>query len=96
MLILLLVLFLLPKSKAAVEKASAPLLLNMPLLFIPAVMGVVHYWQNIKTHWLGLFLAIVVSTIMSLGLSAKFSEWLMKKRSSHTTLKTSEDTTPDD
>ncbi len=58
---------------------AKPLLGHMSLFFIPAIVAIVNYIDLIIAFPMALFLAIVVSTLISLALTALLSQWLMKK-----------------
>jgi holin-like protein len=51
------------------------LLQNLSLLFVPAGVGVVTQLDVLGRNWLPVTVAIVVSTILGLGVTA----WLMQK-----------------
>ncbi|MFC3093023.1 CidA/LrgA family protein [Alteromonas sediminis] len=59
---------------------AQPVLQNMTLFFIPAVLGVVAYTGMINKAWLALVMAIVVSTIICLGLCGLATQYLLASR----------------
>ncbi len=60
-----------------VSIASAPLLKHMSLFFLPAIVAIANYTDLIKAYPLALLLAIVVSTLVSLALTAIIANKLM-------------------
>lgn len=81
MLLLLMALVINGKTPAGLDFAAKPLLGHMSLLFVPAILGIWHYQELIRSNWLALSLAVVVTTIVALAVTA----WLMEKiqRSTH-------------
>lgn len=61
--VLLLLLGHIPKS---LSLASAPLLQHMNLLFIPAAVGIMGLGALLSDYWVGIIMAMLVSTILGL------------------------------
>ncbi len=78
LVLLLLLLLIRGRDSANLTHSVQPLLKHMSLFFVPATLGVGLYWHLLWAHWLPLLLAIVVSTIISLSLSAKFNMFILK------------------
>jgi putative effector of murein hydrolase LrgA (UPF0299 family) len=76
-LVFLLILLIIRHGKVTKElKPTAQMLLqNLSLLFVPAGVGVVTQLDVLGRNWLPVTVAIVVSTILGLGVTA----WLMQK-----------------
>lgn len=70
MLLLLGILLLRGRSPGSVGHASQPLLGHMSLLFVPAVVGVMLFWPEVKQNLIGIVLALVATTVISMGLTA--------------------------
>ncbi|MBZ2161627.1 CidA/LrgA family protein [Alteromonas stellipolaris] len=83
LLILLAVLFIVPKAEPLVARAASPLLSHMSVLFVPAVLGVSAYWKEIAQNGWAIGIAIVFTTCISLGISAKIAEKLLASRHGH-------------
>ncbi len=79
LLLMLIALIIRGRPATAVSLAAAPLLKHMSVLFVPAVLGVGLYWHDIQQHAWSLFMAIGVSTAMSLGVTA----WLAVRILAH-------------
>ena len=75
--VLLVALVLFHRVPNSIELASKPLLTYMSLFFVPAIVAIVDYTQLILQFPWALFLAIVVSTLLSLGLTALIAQKLM-------------------
>lgn len=75
--VLIIVLVLVRSVPSSIELASKPLLTYMSLFFVPAIVAIVNYTQLIQQFPWALFLAIVVSTLLSLGLTALIAQKLM-------------------
>ncbi|GGW72640.1 CidA/LrgA family protein [Alteromonas halophila] len=80
LLLLLAGLMLRSSSSRAVAQAASPLLKHMSVLFVPAVMGVGMYAAPIREYALSLFIAIVVTTAVSLGLTAWVTSRILASR----------------
>ena len=80
LLLMLVVLILRGRPAAAVGLAASPLLKHMAVLFVPAVMGVGLYWQDIQQQAWPLFVAIVITTTLSLGITAWAATHILSPR----------------
>jgi holin-like protein len=80
LLALLGVLFAFPLLERHVASFAMAPLKHMSLLFVPAVLGVTLYWNDIVNNALALFVAIVVTTALSLGVTAWSAQWLLSKK----------------
>tara|TARA_B100002049_G_C15944510_1_gene317795 strand:+ start:181 stop:561 length:381 start_codon:yes stop_codon:yes gene_type:complete len=74
LLILLALLLWRGRQPASVSAAASPLLSHMSVLFVPAVLGVGLYWEDIQANGVSLALAICVSTGFCLGLAGAISQ----------------------
>lgn len=68
---------------ACVSDAAALLLNNLAMLFVPAGVGVMVYFNLIAQQWLPLLIATVVSTIAVLAVTGLTSKWLTKGEECH-------------
>lgn len=59
-----------PAKETPLGAASAFLLANLSLLFVPAGVGIVAHGAVIASHGLGLAVALVLSTLISLAVTA--------------------------
>ncbi|MCW8092799.1 CidA/LrgA family protein [Alteromonas sp. ASW11-130] len=64
----------------SISVAAKPLLGNMAFFFIPAVMGIAIYWSTLQDNIVSITIAIVGSTILSLGVSYWISKKLLSSR----------------
>lgn len=62
-----------------IANAANPLLAHMSLFFIPAIVAIVNFIDLIAAFPLALFFSIVVSTLVSLAITAWISQKLMHK-----------------
>lgn len=82
MFLLLLILFLLSKSKrfagarntdsahsSSIDRAANGILANLSLLFVPAAVGIIQHLPLIADHTTGLVIAILGSTLLTLLVS---------------------------
>ena len=70
MLLLLGWLFIRGGVDANVESTTSGLLGHFSLLFVPAGVGVMVHWESIRAGWLALAVALVVSTVIGLVVTA--------------------------
>ncbi|MEN9432981.1 MAG: hypothetical protein RLZZ422_570 [Pseudomonadota bacterium] len=68
----------------ALEVAATGLLSHLSLLFVPAGVGLMVYFDYIAREWLPITIAVVISTLFTLGFSALLMQSLQRlfKRSS--------------
>jgi holin-like protein len=70
-LILLLAWFQLRKKVAEpVDLVASTLVKHLGLLFIPAAVGVVIYWPQIRSHAVAVGVALAVSVVMTIAVTA--------------------------
>ncbi|MFB1036510.1 MAG: CidA/LrgA family protein [Sinobacterium sp.] len=62
-----------------ISNAANPLLAHMSLFFIPAIVAIVNFIDLIAAFPLALFFSIVVSTLVSLAITAWISQRLMHR-----------------
>jgi holin-like protein len=74
MLLLLAMLLITRKVPADMDDASGALLSHLSLLFVPAGVGVMVHMDLLGDEWLPILVALIVSTVASMALSA----WAMK------------------
>ncbi|NDW20516.1 CidA/LrgA family protein [Alteromonas hispanica] len=77
LVILLAVLFFVPNLEKSTTLVALPFLKHMSVLFVPAVLGVSLYWNDIASNSVALFVAIVGTTALCLGLTGWFAGKLM-------------------
>ena len=78
---LLAMLFLFPQLEVHTSRFVTFPLKHMSLLFIPAVLGVSIYWADIQSNALAIAIANIVTTSISLGITAWFSQQLFNGKS---------------
>jgi holin-like protein len=76
----LLFLYLVVKSDAAPRLAptTVEFLKHLSLLFIPAGVGIMVHAQRVAAEWLPIAAALIVSTVVSLVVTALVLRWLQK------------------
>lgn len=77
MLLLFFALLASPRLMERIEESSHHVLKHMSLFFIPAGAGIMVSANGIAQHWLALSVAIVVSTVLTLIVTAASMRWLM-------------------
>lgn len=77
MLLLFFALLASPRLMERIEESSHHVLKHMSLFFVPAGVGIMVSASGIAQHWLALSVAIVVSTVLTLIVTAASMRWLM-------------------
>lgn len=67
----------------ALSSATNSLLSHFSLLFVPAGVGVMIYFNQIKDEWLPISVAVIVSTILTLVITALTMKFLLGLFSAH-------------
>lgn len=62
------------------RETAGNMLQHLSLLFVPAGTGVIVYGALIREQWLALGMALVVSTVLALALTALCLRWLLSRR----------------
>lgn len=78
MTLLFISLVLYKRVPAALETASNTLLSHLSLLFIPAGVGLMMYFDAIAKEWLPILVTLVLSTLISMAVIALTMQLLMK------------------
>ncbi len=81
LLVLLLGLVWLKRIPHALLTVSQFVLGHMLVLFVPATMGILLYGETLADNLLWLVLSIVISTLISLGITAWVCQWLWHAKS---------------
>lgn len=81
MVLLLITLLVRGKSAGALDGASTSLLSHLSLLFVPAGVGAMLHFQRIGAEWLPISVALVVSTLLTLLITALVMRALLAWRS---------------
>jgi len=63
-----------------IEQASSGLLAHLSLLFIPAGVGLMVHFDRLSSEWLPIAVALFVSTLVSLVLTAWLMQWLIGRK----------------
>ncbi|WP_298607205.1 CidA/LrgA family protein [uncultured Thiothrix sp.] len=78
MTLLFISLLLYKRVPLALETASAALLSHLSLLFIPAGVGLILYFDALSKEWLPILVTLVASTLISMALIGLSMQQLMK------------------
>ncbi len=78
MVVLFLLLAIRGKIGATVAVASNGILRNLSLLFVPAAVGIVQYWDVITQFGVALITALVLSTVLTLLVTVYVFVWVAK------------------
>ncbi len=79
LLILLSALLLHQRPTPAISRGAQPMLTHMSVLFVPAVIGVGLFWDEVLANVLGIVQALIFTTVVSLGLTAWIAQNLLGK-----------------
>lgn len=70
MVMLFLTLLIRGRSTASLDSASGALLSHLSLLFVPAGVGIMVYFERIANEWLPISVALVVGAVITLAATA--------------------------
>ena len=70
MLLLFVALVISPRLLERIEKTGTELLGHLSLLFVPAGVGIVVSAATVRGHWLAVIVSVIVSTILTLAVTA--------------------------
>jgi putative effector of murein hydrolase LrgA (UPF0299 family) len=79
MLLLFAALVARPRLAEAVEGTAHELLRHLSLLFVPAGVGIVVAAANVSGYWLAIVVAVVVSTLLTLAVTALVLQALTRR-----------------
>lgn len=78
MLLLFSALVIYKKVPRALEQSATLLIQHFMLLFIPAVTGVMLYFDLLKEEWLPFVMAGIFGTLITMAVTAYCLSWLLK------------------
>ncbi len=80
LVLLLAVLLLRGEVPDSLAVTSDGLARHLSLLFVPAGTGVMLHVAQIESEWLPIAVALVVSTVLAIAVSAATFQWLLRRR----------------
>ena len=66
----------------AVEETADFLVSVMPLMFIPAGVGLMKEWGLLKDIWLPFLIIIAVTTVAVMAVTGRITQWLIRREKS--------------
>ncbi|AMV72614.1 CidA/LrgA family protein [Desulfuromonas carbonis] len=70
-------------EEGSIRDAAELLLSHMALLFVPAGVGVMVYFDLLRREWLAIIVALVVSTFVVMAVTGWTEAWLEKRGGAH-------------
>lgn len=67
-------------SVASIRETSRFLIEIMPVMFIPAAVGLVDSWQTMKTAWLPYMVITIISTVAVMAAAGRAVQFMMKRK----------------
>ena len=52
----------------------------LPILFVAPVVNLMDGWQQIRDNWLAVSLIVVLSTLVTFGISGMVTQWVINRR----------------
>jgi holin-like protein len=80
MLLLFLTLVLRGRTPARLQDTAQTLLSHLSLLFVPAGVGVMLHFHRLEAEWLPISVALVASTVITIGVTALVMRALQGRR----------------
>ena len=62
-----------------IKETRSFLIAVMPVMFLPAAIGVVESWDLIRQAWLPYIVVTLVSTIVVMAVSGRVTQWFIRK-----------------
>ena len=59
-----------------VELVAGALVQHLGLLFVPAAVGVVMFWPQLRAHGIGIAVALVASVVVTVAVTALVLKWI--------------------
>lgn len=63
----------------AVVETGVLLVEVMPVMFIPAAVGLINSWEILKPTWVSFLLITVLTTVIVMGASGLATQWMLRK-----------------
>ncbi len=82
MLLLFIGLVVRGRSPEVLNQVARGLLENLSLLFVPAGVGIITHLSMLDKQWLPLSIALILSTLITLGVTGWTMQWLIKRKDS--------------
>lgn len=73
-----------------IRETSAFLIAVMPVMFIPAAVGLMDSWKSIGSSWLAYIVVTVVSTFVVMGVSGWMTQRVIRVRKNKVNVKSGE------
>ena len=80
MVLLLIALLIRGRAPETMTVAGDGLAKHLSLLFVPAGVGVMQYAARLETEWLPIVVALGVSTVLAIAVTALTFQWLVRKQ----------------
>ncbi len=79
MVALLVFLLVKPTALEAIKPTALDMLRHLSLLFVPAGVGIMLHGQRLKTEGWKLALAVLVSTLLTVAVTALVTQWAIRR-----------------
>ena len=63
-----------------IHDTSSFLLNIMPLLYIPALVGLMNAWTSLKAVWLPFIIINLITTLLVMVVSGHVTQWMMRQK----------------
>lgn len=67
------------REQTSLTKVTGWLTAHMPLMFVPPAVGLIEEGDMITRHGLGILVALLVSTVVTIAVTASVFAWAMKR-----------------
>lgn len=64
----------------AIYETSLFLIVVMPVMFIPAAVGLIEAWEAVKGAWAAYIVVTFVSTFVVMGISGQTTQFIIKRK----------------
>ena len=63
----------------AVMETGVFLVEIMPVMFIPAAVGLINSWEILRPTWISFLIITVLTTVIVMGVSGLVTQWMLRK-----------------
>jgi holin-like protein len=85
MVLLFVTLVVRKRASESLQGSASALLSHLSLLFVPAGVGVMQHFDRVTSEWLPIAVALLVSTVLTLAVTALVMHWLLARQERRST-----------
>lgn len=63
-----------------IREVSTTLIMAMPVMFVPAAVGLISTWENVQNHWWQYIIITVLSTLVVMAVSGWLTQYVIRHK----------------